>query len=159
VPVEGRSSGLDQDVNVEDDGATIQLTSSWTGLDRFFFVPHALLAPFTLTLAVLMHEVWPLLLAVGFSVSAILSWRRYWPLKDITIDGDTVYATGFWRTINFPLSAVTAIELQPGSKPALMHLRVPTPFGHSLAFVPRIRTSRGENPLIEQVRERLRGLR
>lgn len=103
------------------------------------------------------REGWSLLIAIVSAAGAIAYYRWNWPLKDIYIQNDTVHASSFRRTITFPLSIVTGIEV-PGIslRGSYLQLKEPTPFGYRVYFIPGGTSTRGRYLPIEQTLERIR---
>jgi hypothetical protein len=137
------------------DGVLV-LSWSLTFIDRFLFIPYALIAATALITGWMSGDPSLLLIAAVFTATAVLKYFRNRSLKEIWIDGDTVHASTFRRTITFPVAAIAGIEVRWFGNRAYMHLRQPTAFGFCLRFRPRGRTVRGSNPILDEALARAR---
>ena len=136
------------------DGVLV-LSSSFTVFNRFLFIADSLIAALALAVGWKSGDSALLLVAAGFTLGAVLRFYWYFDLKEIWIEGDTVHASTFRRTITFPAAAIADIEARR-FRSAYMHLRQSTPFGMSLSFMPRGSRVRGRYPILDEALARAR---
>jgi hypothetical protein len=142
-----------------DKDPVLVISSGVTSLTRLSFVPMSLVSAMCLVVGGLSGEAILLVIAAGAALSAALSYSRYWRLKDIWVDGETVYASSFRRTITFPVSAIAAIEtrrFRPNT--GFMYLKQPTAFGDFLIFESRGFNTIRSSPVVAELLARARAV-
>jgi hypothetical protein len=98
-----------------------------------------------------------LVVAGLMALLAMLNYRRFWHLKEIYVDGDTVHARTVLRSISFPASAIADIEVRRLSyNRAYMHLKQDTAFGNRLDFMTAGTTPAARDLLLGEVLARAR---
>ena len=135
----------------------LKVSTQLTSLRRLTFAPLLLISVVSFTVGFLSRETSLLLVGLAFALGAAVHYFRYWRLKDIVVDHDTVHASTFLRTITFPVSAIVSIEarrFRPNT--AFMHLNQETAFGDCLVFIPGGLSTVADSPAIADLLARAR---
>lgn len=98
-----------------------------------------------------------LLWVVGAVFTLLLASR----LKFVSVDERAIYASGYVRKEEIPLSDIISIEESSGVKPkqVTLRLRSPSAFGRKIVFIPELRvfeTWRVNHPVIAELNTRIK---
>ena len=138
---------------MSDESQVLVLSSRGTAMSRLAFLPNCFFSALCLWVGQTPHDSGLLFAGTAMGFGAAVQFFASWRIKEIAIEGDRVRASSFWRTVTFPLSYVSGIEVLPHKpKRAYMYLTEPTVFGSCLTFIPRDTTPTGENPVVDQAR-------
>ena len=138
-------------------GNVLVLSSRSTFFYRLRFIAYALISATALVVGLLSGDSSLLVVASGMALCSAISYSSGRGLKEIWVEGETVYASTWRRTITFPVSAIADIEARQ-FKPnrAFMCLKQRTAFGDCLVFLPCGFTSVRNNPVVKEVLARAR---
>jgi len=80
-------------------------------------------------------------------------------LKRVRIDDDALYISNYLKEISVPFSAIADVtEFGPsflsirGGRPAIVHFREPTDFGHRIIFIPEGSTGMSAGPIVGELK-------
>jgi hypothetical protein len=142
---------------MRDEDGLLRVSAELTSLQRLTFAPLLLLAAISFTVGVLSGDPSLLLVGAALAIGGGAHGFRYWQLKDIVVDRDTVHASTFSRTISFPVSAIASIEarkFRPNT--AVMRLKQETAFGDCLIFTPGFFSTVRDSPAVAELLARAR---